>query len=165
MIIALAINILIIAESAMGGESSGSQSLGFTRMIGSAIKVIFPNSLIAQDEDYLHDFLRKLFGHFLLFGLSGIFTTLTLLVNIIIITKKKLLIYGGISIGFGISLASFSELIQSFVPGRAGAFTDVLIDFSGYLLFALIVVFALYFLNIIYPSKENVEEKTGIIID
>ena len=113
----------------------------------------------------MHDFLRKLFGHFLLFGLSGIFTTLTLLVNIIIITKKKLLIYGGISIGFGISLASFSELIQSFVPGRAGAFTDVLIDFSGYLLFALIVVFALYFLNIIYPSKENVEEKTEIIID
>ena len=139
MIFAVAINVLIVVESCIGGAGSESQSLGFTKMIVNITKAIFPNAEFVKDEEHLHAVVRKLVGHFLLFGLSGIFTTLTLLTNLLSLEKKKLLIYSGISLGFGLILASISEFIQYFVPGRAGMLTDILIDFGGYLLFAAIV--------------------------
>ena len=162
-ILSVAVNALIIVESFITGEGSSAQSIGFTKMIGDIIKVIFPNSYIAMDEEYLHGFIRKLFGHFLLFGVSGTLTTMALLANIMTITKKKMFVYGGISIGFGFLLALLSEFIQSFTPGRAGMFTDVLIDFSGYLLFAVFVFFLLFVFSrndfLSKEEKENIDTK------
>lgn len=144
-VIALAINVLIIVESCINGEGSSSQSLGFTNMIVNILEKIFPNTPITEDREQLHAIVRKLFGHFLLFGLSGIFTTLTLLVRLENPHKKDWIINGSISAGIGLTIAAISEFIQAFQPGRAGLPSDVLIDFSGYLLFGSIV-FVIYML-------------------
>lgn len=158
-VLSVAVNTLILVESFINGEGSGAQSIGFTKMIGEIIKVIFPNSYISLDEEYLHGFIRKLFGHFLLFGVSGTCTTLALLANIMIITKKKMVIYTGISSGFGASIAFLSEFIQSFTPGRAGVLTDVLIDSNGYLLFTIFVFFMIFiFSKNDFPSDKNKEK-------
>ena len=150
-VIALAINVLIIVLSATGGDRSGSQSLSFTKMIVDFINWIAPNSPIVQDQDKLHHIIRKLFGHFLLFGASGLFTTLTLVFSGDVFKNRKIetLLF---SFSIGLTVATVSELIQIITPGRAGMFTDILIDFSGYLLFTILIYFVLFLIN---KSKTN----------
>ena len=145
-IIAVAINALIIVFSATNGESSSSQSLGFTKWVVGVITSIFPNSPIVQDQDHLHHVIRKLFGHFLLFGGSGLFTTLTLMFTDDIMKNRKMetIVF---SLTIGLTVATISECVQLFTPGRAGAVTDILIDFSGYLLFTIIIFFILFLIN------------------
>lgn len=145
-VIAIAINVLIIVLSAADGERSGSQSLGFTRMIVNLINTMFPNSPITQDQDHLHHVVRKLFGHFLLFGVSGLFTTLTLIFVDDIMKNRKIetIVF---TLTIGLTIATISECIQLFTPGRAGAILDILIDFSGYLLFTIIIFFILFLIN------------------
>ena len=145
-VIALAINILIIVLSATGADKSGSQSLGFTKMIINLINSIAPNSQIVQDQEKLHHIVRKVFGHFLLFGGSGLFTTLTLMFSGDIFKNRKIetLLF---SSSIGLTIATISELIQIITPGRAGMFTDILIDFSGYLLFTILIYFVLFLIK------------------
>ena len=157
-VIALAINVLIIVESCIGGEGSGSQSLGFTNFIVSIIEKVVPNASILEDQEHLHSVIRKLFGHFLLFGLSGIFTTLSALFFNSVDEKKRNIILLSSSFGFGLLLATISEIIQYFIPGRAGVPTDVIIDFTGYFLFATIT-FGIYYL--IYYNINLRQEKEG----
>lgn len=83
-------------------------------------------------------FIRKLFGHFGAFMFYSVFTTMLCL----LIFKKKFSLLFSLINGFGIAL--ISELIQLFVPGRFGAFKDVMIDFSGYLV--PILGFFIYFI-------------------
>ena len=150
-IIAVAINVLIIVMSATGGDRSSSQSLNFTKMIVDFINWIAPNSPIVQDQGKLHHIVRKLFGHFLLFGASGLFTTLTLIFDGDVFKNRKIetLLF---SFSIGLTVATVSELIQIITPGRAGMFTDILIDFSGYLLFTILIYFVLFLIN---KSKTN----------
>lgn len=145
-VIAFAINVLIIVLSATNGEMSSNQSLGFTKMIVDMITAIFPNSSIVQDQGHLHHIVRKLFGHFLLFGGSGLFTTLMLMFSGDIFKNRKMetIVF---SLTIGLTIASVSECIQLITPDRAFAFTDILIDFSGYLLFTILIFFILYLIN------------------
>ena len=129
---AVAINVLIIVESCIGGEGSASQSISVSESIAHAIEGMFPNANI--DHAAFHSAIRKVVGHFLLFGLSGIFTTLAVMMNKFLMDKfkwKNILFIAT----FGLLIAIISELIQYFTPGRYGALTDILIDYSGYVLF------------------------------
>ena len=155
-VIALAINVLIMVESFMGGDSSSSQSHGFTQMVIELIRAIDPNSILLEDVDTLHAVLRKLFGHFLLFGGSGLFTTLTLLMLEDAMEKRKRFVAIA-TFSFGLVWAAISELIQYFVPDRYGALTDILIDFSGYALFAVIVY--VIFLIIYFKTKQMIQHE------
>ena len=96
------------------------------------IENIFPNAQI--DHAALHSAIRKIVGHFLLFGLSGIFVTLTIMMNDFLMNKFKWINIIYIA-SFGLLIAAISEFIQYFTPGRYGALTDILIDYSGYVLF------------------------------
>ena len=148
--IALAINVLIIVESCIGGEGSASQSISVSESIASAIEGLFPSANI--DHAAFHSAIRKIVGHFLLFGLSGIFTALTFVFNDFIMNKfkwKNILFI----LGIGFAVALVSELIQYFVPGRYGAFTDVFIDFSGYLFFSGLT-YLIYLLIIRHRNKQ-----------
>lgn len=130
--IALAINVLIIVESCIGGEGSAAQSVSVSESIAQAIENMFPNANI--DHAAFHSAIRKIVGHFLLFGLSGIFTCLTFMMNDFTMNKfkwKNILFIASI----GLLIAIISELIQYFTPGRYGALLDILIDYSGYVLF------------------------------
>lgn len=149
-VIAIAINVLIIVESFIGGFSSSQQSAGFTQIIINVLNAIGLKSL-TEDPEALHAFIRKLFGHFLLFGLSGIFTSLSILLS----TKEykgSNWLFMAIAIStIGISMAIISEFIQFFVPDRAGMISDVAIDSGGYLLFAGIVY--LFFFIVVKVRK------------
>ena len=137
--LAVAINAFIIVESCIGGEGSAAQSFSFSEAIASLIEKIFPHAVI--DHAAFHSAIRKIVGHFLLFGLSGIFTTLTFVINDYLMDKlkwKSIIII----LSIGLLVALVSELIQYFVPGRYGVLTDVLIDYSGYILFSGIVYLA-----------------------
>ena len=152
-IIALAINVVIIEESFVAGAGSSSHSQGFTKMLIDFIKFFDENSILIQDENLFHAVVRKLFGHFLLFGGFGLFVSLTFMMKENFVGKSKYTV-GIVILSIGLVNASVSELIQFFTPGRAGALTDILIDYSGYLLFALVIYF-IFFISYIHAHKKD----------
>lgn len=149
--ITIVIDILIIVESCYSGSASGSQSKGVTDAIISFITLIDPTNTIKDNPEQAHAVIRKLIGHFLFFGVSGIFNALSFcLIDGLMVDKKKEIIIAGLSFGF--SFALLSEIIQLLIPGRAGMFTDVLIDFSGFAFFFLVVF-------VIFLAKQNHNKK------
>lgn len=154
--IALAINVFIIVESCVGGEGSASQSFSFSESFADLIDSFNPDGVVVTDRIAFHSAIRKVVGHFLFFGLSGLFTTLAILFNdfMRIKYKWKNLIFSGV---FGLVIALISELIQYFVPGRYGVMTDVLIDYSGYVLFMGLTYLFIYLLLI-----KRVDQKVAI---
>ena len=155
--LSIAINVFIIVEGAVDAEGSSSQSFGVTQLVINIFKAIAPDSRIATDPDFAHHLVRKLVGHFGLFGVSGILTILTFIFGHEDFDKMKVRIVINSSV-LGLSVAFISELLQLTAPGRAFAFTDVLIDFSGYLLFGGIT-FLIYCLIRRRNQKKAKEEK------
>ena len=85
--LAVAVNVLIIVESCIGGEGSAAQSFSLSEAIANFIESIFPGAI--EDHVAFHSAIRKLVGHFLLFGLSGTFTALTFVMNDFMMNKFK----------------------------------------------------------------------------
>lgn len=103
-------------------------------------KKVIPDSNLKK----FNNFIRKSIGHFGAFGISGIFTTITLFLFLKDKLKNKKKYWTiAISLGFGFFLACLTEFIQYFVPGRNGNFQDILLDFSGYIIFlsALLIIY------------------------
>lgn len=150
-VLALATNVLIIVMAAIPSNESANQSLGFTKWFISIIEKIDPNSPIVTNIEVTHAVLRKLVGHFGLFGVSGVFTSLTILFYKDVLVDKKFAAYG-ISMAFGLVFAFVSELVQLVTPGRAFAITDVCIDYSGYIIFGGLVFLVA---GLVMKSKEK----------
>lgn len=150
LILSIATNALIIVESFIGGGGSASQSFSFSDWF---IKILEAIGIIVTDRETFHAVFRKVVGHFLLFGFSGTFTMLSLIMNDFLM-KKFRWISTLFCLGLGFFMAFGSELIQYFVPGRYGVFTDVFIDLAGYISFAGIT-YLIYFL--VTRKKKRVE--------
>lgn len=143
-ILLIALDVFLIVEASMNGSASGGQSNSFSQIFIDLVRAIDSNSPLLNDLDVFRLVIRKLFGHFLAFGLSGIFTVLTTLTLEEAITKKKIFVIS-FALVKGLLLASITELIQYFVPGRSGNFVDIFIDYGGFLLFASIIYIIVYF--------------------
>ncbi len=143
LIISTMINVFIIVEGFIGGSDSASQSFSLTNLFIEFVKLFDPNSPIVTDPATTHAVMRKLVGHYGLFGLSGLFTTLTFIFvnDAMSLHKKEILI---LSLFCGISLAFLSELAQLFTPGRYMSPIDMLIDLAGYISFGGIVFLIAY---------------------
>lgn len=140
LILSIATNVLIIVESSIGGSGSASQSASLSDWF---MKILEAIGISITDVETFRYVFRKLIGHFLLFGLSGLFTSLSLVLSDYLMNKfkwKNMLF----CLGLGVIIAIISELIQAFVPGRYGTFTDVFIDLAGYIGFAGIVYLIYY---------------------
>ena len=87
--------------------------------------------------------VRKMIGHFGAFLITGICSTLFYL--LLVKEKKQHLIFVPVNFVQGFLLAGLTELIQLFVPGRSGLFSDVRIDYIGFL-FSAVTITLLYFL-------------------
>ena len=113
------INVFIVVEGFIGGSDSASQSFSLTNLFIEFVRLI------------------------LLFGLSGLFTTLTMVFinDALLIHKKEILIT---SLFCGLSLAFISELAQGLTPGRYMSIIDMLIDLSGYISFGGITFIIAY---------------------
>lgn len=109
---------------------------------------VMPKKAI-DGENYVDfaSFIRKSIGHFLLFGVSAIFTTWAFYLILNKVFKKKwfIVLVSGL---FGITVASVTELIQLFIPLRKGTWIDVGINILGYAVFlALTILFGFLILK------------------
>ena len=118
--------------------------------IHEPIKVTINLSIERQDfiKD-LGDFFRKVrkgIGHFGAFLVLGIFSTLTYLLYL---NKKKMFFSVPINYAAGFALAAITEIIQLFVPGRYGAFSDVMLDFYGFLVSSTLITVVIITVEVI----------------
>lgn len=143
-ILTIAINAYIIMHSCLDASNSTNASKGIVDVTENIINTIAPGSINSSNHDSFVTFVRKAFGHFGLFFVSGILTSLDvyLLFNPCKWSKYWILI--SISLGFGLLMGILTETIQLSVPGRSGEFTDVLIDFGGYVTGFSIVLLILF---------------------
>lgn len=105
---------------------------------------ITPATLI-NDSNFgdFQGFIRKAVGHFLLFFVDGVFGFWTFYL-FLKDKNKRLSLTILFSLGVGLFFAGLSEFIQLLVPGRAGLFLDVVIDFSGYLVATLVLALIIF---------------------
>jgi len=143
-VLAIAINAYIIMHSCLDASKSTEASNGVVEIMENVINRVSPGTITPENHDSFVTLIRKLFGHFGLFMISGLLSSLAIYIafNPLKWSKYYLLII--ISLGFGLLMGITTELIQLNVPGRSGEFLDVLIDFSGYLLGFLIILLILF---------------------
>lgn len=133
------LNIIIFISSCLPAKESTGESNLIVNILVNIINAFKANAINDSNLSIFSGFIRKLIGHFLLFLLSGIFTTLSIK-YLYYDVKKEFTNFALFSIGFGFLLAVLTEGIQKLVPGRSGEFRDIMIDFSGYLLSSLILI-------------------------
>lgn len=120
---------------------------------------VMPKQAI-DGENYVDfaSFIRKSIGHFLLFGVSGLFTTWAFFLLFDKMIKKKWLIalYSAL---FGLAIASLTEFIQLFIPQRSGNWLDVVINIFGYSVFGalLILFYCLWLRRTLKTNKKSAE--------
>ena len=153
---AVLINAFIILQASLNGSMSTESSGRVVTLLKNIINSLSENAINDSNIGDFTYFVRKLVGHFGLFAVSGLFTSWSFYLWIKPQTwyKPYRCIY--MSLGFGFSLALLTELIQLFVPGRSGEFTDSLIDFFGYILTTgIIVLIAL----VQYKKEHHIENE------
>ena len=151
MLLSIAINVFIIVEGATNGGDSSNQSLGITNWLIDIAKEVDPNGGFASDSNFAHIVTRKLFGHFGLFALDGILSTLMFVFMDEFMERKKEIIISILMYGF--FFAFVSELVQYFTPGRYMSMVDVLIDYSGYVIAGAVTYFISFV--VIHNKKTN----------
>lgn len=153
-VIAIAINAYIIVHSCLDAVQSTEASSGVIEVTEEVINTVAPGTITPENHDSFATFIRKAFGHFGLFAISGFFSSLALYLAIAPFNKQKYYQIIIIAVAFGLLMGLVTETIQLYVPGRSGEITDVLIDFGGYLLGFLIILLIL-FLIIKHIRKEE----------
>ena len=135
------VNAFIIMQSCLNGAMS-TQSSGFVvNLFKGIINAFSPNAINDGNIDTFTHVIRKLVGHFGLFVISGLFTSTAIYLWFKPQKWYKLYRFIYSSLLFGFLLAGLTEIIQTFVPNRSGQLSDVLIDFSGFLLgFSIILL-------------------------
>ena len=158
-VLAIAINAYIIMHSCLDANQSTEASKGVVEVSEEVVNTVSPGTVTPENHDSFATFIRKLFGHFGLFVISGLLSSLAIYFafNPQRWSKYYLLII--ISLAFGLSMGILTELIQLNVPGRSGQFTDVLIDFGGYLLGFSIILLILFLIIRKQNKKAPIQEE------
>lgn len=154
-VLAVAVNGFIIMQACLNGVRSTESSGFVVNLLKTIINGISPNAINDGNIDTFSYVIRKLVGHFGLFAISGLFSTFSLYLwfRPQKCYKNYRLLY--LSLGFGLLLAILTEIIQLFTPGRSGQFTDVLIDFSGFILGNGIIILILYLVYRHHKKKDE----------
>ncbi len=155
--LAVIVNAFIIVQSCLNGARSTESSGFVVNLLKSIINGISPNAINDGNIETFSGVIRKLVGHFGLFLVSGLLTSSALYLWIKELSWYKNYLFLCISLGFGFLLAGLTEIIQLFVPNRSGQFTDVLIDFSGYIL-GLGIIVLIAFLVYRHNKKKEIKE-------
>ena len=156
-VLAVAINAYIIMHSCLDAAQSTEASNGVVEVSEEVVNTISPGTVTPENHDSFATFIRKLFGHFGLFVISGLLSSLAIYfsLNPQKWSKYWMLIVG--SLVFGLLMGALTEIIQLNVPGRSGQLTDVLIDFGGYLL-GFSIILLILFLIIRKHNKKSAAE-------
>lgn len=111
--------------------------------------------LITDFESFFF-LVRKGVGHFGAFLILGIFSTFTYM---LFFDKKKWIWSCPLNFLQGFALAGITELIQLLVPGRSGLLSDVLIDYSGFLISSVIITIGVILYYFIKQKKNKILDK------
>ena len=144
IILAIAINGYIIMHSCLDAAESTKASQGVVEVAEDVVNTVRPETITPENHDSFASFIRKAFGHFGLFVVSGLLTPLALYLSLSPFSWAKHYINVMFSLVVGLFMGILTESIQLSVPGRSGEIKDVLIDFSGYLLGTLIIGLILF---------------------
>ena len=144
IILAIAINGYIIMHSCLDAAESTKASQGVVEVAEDVVNTVRPETITPENHDSFASFIRKAFGHFGLFVVSGLLTSLALYLSLSPFSWAKHYINVMFSLAVGLFMGILTESIQLSVPGRSGEIKDVLIDFSGYLLGTLIIGLILF---------------------
>lgn len=125
---------LIFIYALRDATESSSDSGGITKILLSLLETFNLENII--NVNTLSRLVRKLIGHFGLFFVCGFFGVNTF---INFITNKKYSII--LNLITGLLIAIISELLQLIPVGRSCQISDMLIDYSGYLLICVIYIF------------------------
>lgn len=140
LIIYLFIITLIFFFALRNGEQSTTDSGRLIELLYKIIKLLKMDHII--DASSLAHVVRKLIGHFGLFFVCGLFGCFTF--HSFISDYKKALLFHLLS---GLLIAIISELLQLIPLNRSCQFTDVLIDYSGYIVCTAIYVLIIYLIK------------------
>ncbi|MDY5440840.1 MAG: VanZ family protein [Candidatus Enteromonas sp.] len=150
--------LLIILFAATPGGLSSKESGFFSGIVKSILNFFSPGFINESNEDLFHSVLRKLVGHFGLFGFTGVFGYFAFATTVIH-PKHPFLFHVLETLGTGLFLAFGSEGIQR-IPGlaRSGEFKDVLIDLSGFVLGLLLAALIWYLVERHQKKKASMTE-------
>ena len=157
-VLAIAINAFIIYHSCLNANQSTEASSFVVDVFKNIINAFKANTINDNNYGDFANVIRKLIGHFGLFMVSGVLSSLAFYYLLKPYKWYKHYFAIIISFVFGFIIASITEIIQLSVPGRSGEFTDVLIDSGGYLLGLGI---ASLILLLILKNKQNARENTN----
>ena len=160
-VLALLINAYIIMHSCLNATASTEASKGVIETTEEIINDIKPGTINESNYSDFATFIRKAFGHFGLFSISGFLTSLSIFLVLYPFKWSKYYMPIILSLEFGLLMGLITETIQLGVDGRSGELTDVLIDFSGYLLGFLFILLIL-FLIVRHLHKREMKNKECI---
>ena len=112
-VIALAINVFIIVHSCLDASTSTEASHGVVEITEEVINTVAPGTITIDNHDSFVSFIRKAFGHFGLFLISGFFTSLALFLIINPFNDKKYYRIVLIALTSGLFLANNNAFIMS----------------------------------------------------
>lgn len=138
------------AFSLQRAEESSEVSKGVTEVVVEVINDVTNSNITVEEAGGV---VRKVIGHFMWFGLIGIFGYLTF--RSFFFKKYYLTLATGIPTGFVIAL--ISELLQMLSSGRSCEFKDMMIDLGGYL--TAFLVFIIVYLIVFFVNKKKENEQ------
>jgi hypothetical protein len=125
----------------------------------SEVKLIVRQTdFVEHISDFIYFYVRKGLGHFAIFLILAIFASLSCFM---FFEHKKwwhVAIKIGIIFAYGFLFSGFTELLQMITPGRFGLMSDVLVDFSGYSLAAVLLSIGFIILLIVKLKKKKKED-------
>ena len=145
LVLCVAINIFIIVNACLNGETSAAESARFSNWLANVLNTFFIGLINYQNSDAFAGLVRKLVGHFGLFAVSGLLTLPTLFLFLRETKFTRFYWFLSASLVLGLLLACLTEFIQIFTPGRSENFVDITIDFGGYLFGTGICFAIMYF--------------------
>ena len=150
----VAINGFIVFQACLPEGSSESWSNPVAEVIGNISGgSVNPDTVITPGLTF-GLLIRKIIGHFALFGIDGIITYLFFYFLNKEVKLPKPYLYLIFALLVGIIIPVLTEVIQLFVPGRVGDFVDVFIDIGGFVLFGGVAFLVTYLINRHHEKKQ-----------
>lgn len=143
LLFSIIINAFILINAFIPGDESAVASFWVADILATIINFLKTDTINSGNIESFTYVIRKLVGHFGLFLVNGVFVSLTF--YFFKKGEKKMNFwYSSLFIFItGLLVASASEMIQVFIPGRIGSINDVLIDMGGYSL-AFVIIFSIF---------------------
>ena len=151
-IIYIALMVFFVCKCLENGADSTESSQRVADATATVINGVAGSGTVDSQSESFHSWVRKFIGHYSYFVLLGSVSTLFYLS-----LRKKVKDYLLLTISFsvGFIFAVISEfLLEAKTLGRTGSWSDVGIDYLGFITLSIVIVF-IYYLIKFKKSRKN----------